>query len=462
VRVQALLIAVCGLAACGSSKKTDLFTPKPECKGEAVDPLKGEVKMLISDLTIGDAQDGFDLDGDGKPDNKLSPVGAIALGPLQDAFAKYQLIIPIELFDFPQVVADACVKVAFYLGHYSVDEDGDGYFTGVVGGDCDDHDPNTHPGAPEIIDGKDNNCDGNADETYVATDGGMMLVKSTDTSDSDGDGQTIADGDCDDTNPKVKLGNTETCDDGYDNDCSGVADMGRDSAGNQACSPFDDTPDTVVLDPLSFDTTTGKPKIVFDSAFTDVDKATGDVVLHGGPNLFEVSIPIRDGVNLDVKLTGAQLEGHLVMNVGNVDLMKGRIGGILDAHTLDQVRGLDESAIGLTPQDSLLDAMFANVLGQIVGLHKNKMGCRMPDIDVDHDGLEAFCDSNPADDIFVVDECVDGDGSIFMDQLDSTGAVTKQCTEFTNDDGSLRFVDGVSAELNFDAVAVNLLPVPTP
>ena len=38
-----------------------------------------------------------------------------------------------------------------------VDLDGDGF--GSDAGDCDDSDPSTYPGAPEICDGVDNNCD---------------------------------------------------------------------------------------------------------------------------------------------------------------------------------------------------------------------------------------------------------------------------------------------------------------
>ncbi len=66
-------------------------------------------------------------------------------------------------------------------GQFYVDADGDGYGagslqnvcysgSGVPAGystnntDCDDTDPNTYPGAPEIADGKDNNCNGQIDE----------------------------------------------------------------------------------------------------------------------------------------------------------------------------------------------------------------------------------------------------------------------------------------------------------
>ncbi len=97
------------------------------------------------------------------------------------------------------------------------DNDGDGY--AVEGGDCgevdcDDSDASVNPGAAEVCDGKDNNCDGNVDEGF----------------DADGDGYTICGGDCDDSNPAVNLGATEgpfedpTCSDGLDNDCDGAID----------------------------------------------------------------------------------------------------------------------------------------------------------------------------------------------------------------------------------------------
>ncbi len=77
-------------------------------------------------------------------------------------------------------------------------------------GDCDDTDPNSYPGAPELCDGKDNNCDGFTPQEEL-TDG-----------DSDG---IIACADCYDDDPNSYPGAPEICD-GKDNDCDNFIDEG--------------------------------------------------------------------------------------------------------------------------------------------------------------------------------------------------------------------------------------------
>ncbi len=90
------------------------------------------------------------------------------------------------------------------------DLDGDG--VSVDGDDCDDNDPTTAPGFPELPDGVDNDCDGRIDEGTVRGD-------------DDGDGWTELEGDCHDGDPSIAPGASEPVD-GIDNDCDGIVDNG--------------------------------------------------------------------------------------------------------------------------------------------------------------------------------------------------------------------------------------------
>lgn len=99
--------------------------------------------------------------------------------------------------------------------------------------DCDDQDAATHPGATEVCDGADNNCDGQPDE-------GLALVTLYRDGDGDGYGDSAATidtcanqlagyvdsgTDCDDGNPAINPGAVEVYD-SLDNDCNGLVDDG--------------------------------------------------------------------------------------------------------------------------------------------------------------------------------------------------------------------------------------------
>jgi hypothetical protein len=105
------------------------------------------------------------------------------------------------------------------------DDDGDG----VRGcdGDCDDSLSSVGPGLPEVCDGADSDCDGDLPG---------------DEEDADGDGAPPCAGDCDDDDPARFPGATESCD-GLDTDCDGDLNDGEqddDGDGDPACSDCDD------------------------------------------------------------------------------------------------------------------------------------------------------------------------------------------------------------------------------
>jgi hypothetical protein len=456
IRLSCLLGSLVAVGACGDDGGTqpgeELFPPKPECMGESIVPYMGSQKQVISALEIGTAMDGFDLDGDGKPDNKLAAVASLAGSAIADSLKAYDIVIPIEMFDVTGATPDTCIKFAIYLGDYVVDSDGDGEDPFVEGGDCNDNDMNIGPDQAEVPDnGKDDDCDGLADED----DQNMPSQATTNT---DGDAYTIAMGDCDDTNAMVNPGQAEICGDGLDNDCDGVADRTQDQAGNAtACSPFGGEAD-IPLDPLSFKPGTMEPVITFTSG--EIVSEGGKLVLRAGPSLFSVAIPVTDGITLDLRISGATIEGDVVTEGTAAVIKNARLGGVIDAKTADTIRGLEVDEIGLTPENSLLDAVFANLLGPLLALPKSAKsisdkynGCRTPDIDVDGDGLESFCDSDPDDDIKVVDVCIDGDGTEVKD------VAGMECSEAMKN-GKSRFVDGISVALKFATTPIKSIQPP--
>ncbi len=106
----------------------------------------------------------------------------------------------------------------------TIDRDNDG---ALIGDDCDDNDPTVNPGAEEICNQKDDNCDGQIDEGYI-------LVRYYRDEDGDGYGvpsPSIIDckipegyvdnfSDCDDTNSFINPGTTELVYNGIDDDCN--------------------------------------------------------------------------------------------------------------------------------------------------------------------------------------------------------------------------------------------------
>lgn len=143
---------------------------------------------------------------------------------------------------------------------YYLDQDRDGYGVNsstqvscpdavpagyaLLSGDCNDARSDIYPGAPEVCDQQDQDCDGETDE-------GLPLSLWYQDGDADGygadtmvksaciapEGYVAAAGDCDDTNSAAFPGASEQCN-GADESCDGVADEGfadGDSSGHPDC-----------------------------------------------------------------------------------------------------------------------------------------------------------------------------------------------------------------------------------
>jgi hypothetical protein len=535
------VLTVFSLAGCGGGGKTqedagpelpgpctDLCLEKAPC-GDATDPKlgTGTAATLINKLAIGTYEEGFDFNNDLKIDNSLAALGSLANNPIKDSLKKGDIIVPFEFFDLEpnaaSMLGDQCVHFSVYMGKYPQDADGDGFRVGNPAtdmgspkGDCNDRadDPlakDIFPGATEVANKVDDNCNGLADETYYAwdsvpdggagcpapskqNDGGCFLV-ADDNDDADGDGVTVAQGDCDDRATPVitaidpatgesitkpigwfsKPGNKEVCGDGLDNDCNGYADDGC----NPYCDPtlvgttaatactqaYVDTHggsvDTVAIDPVSVAADKTTPNISFLNGTIENGK------LRAGPSIFALSVPITSDMNIDFRISAAIIEGAIgVDSQGGITLTDTILGGVLGAKDLSNIRGLDVSDINLTPDDSLLDVVFvaflakANLLGlKQVNCHPlcPPDGCLIPDVDVDGDGYECFIDDDPNDGFDRVTLCVDGDGTEVRNGFENNPDGTpKNCTQAKKPDGTYRFVDGLSISLKFSTLPTKI------
>ncbi len=220
----------------------------PESAGDALDEYPQVIDLGVCfDPATGDVVSSYlDQDGDGVGSTPACGEGIplVSLGgDCDDADPEVAPGIE-ESCDGKDNDCDGSVDEDVALTFYA-DTDGDGYGDPAVSteacdapagfvdnpDDCDDTNADTNPGAGEVCDGVDNDCDAQVDE-----DAGLTFYL-----DADADGYGVetdtvvgcepplgyvADaGDCDDTDPGISPVAEETCD-GIDNNCDGAVDEG--------------------------------------------------------------------------------------------------------------------------------------------------------------------------------------------------------------------------------------------
>jgi hypothetical protein len=115
--------------------------------------------------------DGFGVAGSTMTSSTVLVGYALLAGDCDDTDPTISPIAP----EICNGIDDDCNGVAdFAIGINDwEDDDHDGFVDSACGGgagsDCDDGDPNTRPGATEICDGRDNDCDGTVDEGVCST-----------------------------------------------------------------------------------------------------------------------------------------------------------------------------------------------------------------------------------------------------------------------------------------------------
>jgi hypothetical protein len=212
---------------------------------EICDGLDNNCNGLVDEAEATDASSWFaDIDGDGFGDAAAEvvacepPAGHVADATDCDDGSESAYPGAEELCDGLDNNCDGTVDEdeAADARDWYADTDADGFGDPEAGvadaTDCDDGSAEAYPGGEELCDGLDNNCDGEIDEPE-ATDARTWYT------DGDGDGygdpshtvracepsdEHVADDtDCTDSDPGIYPGAAEVCD-GSDNDCDGTAD----------------------------------------------------------------------------------------------------------------------------------------------------------------------------------------------------------------------------------------------
>jgi len=345
--------------------------------------------------------------------------------------------------------------------------------------DCDDSDPLTYPGAPEIVgDGKDQSCDGGELCYADADDDGYRIDDTVVSADADcidsGEGvATDPDGDCDDDDATVYPGAPETPYDGVDQDCDGddLCDVDEDGfdAGLGSCTGADCDDADADVNPAADETWyDGIDQDCDGWSDYDADRDGFDSVDYGGDDCDDTDYEVNpdadeiwyDGIDQDCDGASdydADGDGYDSADYGGEDCDDDDDAVYPGAPELDD--GIDNDCNGVDEDDDT----DGDGLPDEVELD---LGTDPDDPDSDGDGLldgdevgddwDSPYDTDGDGDIDALDVDDDGDGLLTEDEVgdpddprDSDNDGTPDHLDLDSDDDG--FDDAVEGDVDSDA-----------
>ena len=351
------------------------------------------------------------------------------------------------------------------------DSDGDGFGmpgnAGCPGGaqaDCDDSDPSTYPGATEICDGIDNNCDGIFMVGEVDSDGDGIL-DCADTCPLDADNDADSDGVCGNVDNCPAAANADQADadsDGLGNTCDSCPnDADNDADSDGVCGDVDNCPAADNADQADADA--DGLGDACDSCANDADNdADGDGVCGDVDNC--PAAANADQADADSDGLGNTCDScpNDAGNDADGDGVCGDVDNCPAAANADQADA-DSDGLGDTcdscPNDADNDADSDGVCGDVDNC---PAAANADQADADSDGLGDTCDScandadNDADSDGVCGDVDNCPAAANADQADAdSDGLGDTCDSCPNDADNDADSDGVCGDVDNCPAAAN-------